>query len=152
MDFQKTPKAFNFFWHYATYRRLEKIWKKISKIFSHFFHYFDIVRLLLDKINFPQRFRLRFFWIFAAEWMFKNTKRSPFQFFRNWDFFHFFSLKCPPSIFFVRREEKCQSVPLVRQSCPTFGFLGCFRREHFEVFLLFLSLRDGADLGRSRLV
>ena len=42
------------FRHYATYRRLQKNFeKKIGKIFSQFFfHYFDIVRLLLDKRNF----------------------------------------------------------------------------------------------------
>ena len=133
----------------------KKISKKISvKFFSFFFHNFDIVRLLLDE----KRFRLYFFWSFAAEWVLKNTKRSPFVFFRICEtFFNFFSRKGPPSIFLMicaRRDEKCQSVPLARQSGPTFGFLGCFRREYFdtEVLLLFLSLRYGADMGRSRLV
>ena len=75
-----------------------------------------------------------FFWSFAAEWMLKNTKRSPFQFFWNCETC-FFSPKVPPSIFLMicdRRDEKCQSVPLARQSDPTFGFLGSFRREYFD--------------------
>ena len=46
--------------------------------------------------------------------------------------------------------------PLLRQFGSTFGFFRYRRREyfdtHFEVLLLFLSLRYGADLGRSRLV
>ena len=42
--------------------------------------------------------------------------------------------------------------PLVRQFGSTFGFFRYRRREYFEVLLLFLSFRYGADLGRSRLV
>ena len=63
--------------------------KKIGKKFSQYcFHYFDIVRLFRQK-NFPQRFRLHFFWSFAAEWMLKNTKRSVpvLVFFRNCETF-----------------------------------------------------------------
>ena len=41
--------------------------------------------------------------------------------------------------------------PLARQFALTFGFFGSCGREYFEV-LLQLSLRYGADLGRSRLV
>ena len=55
-------------------------------------------------------------------------------------FFNFFSLKGPPSIFLMicdRRDEKCQSFPLTRQSGPTFGVLGCFRREYFSTLKSF---------------
>ena len=137
----KNPKGspFHIFRHYATYRRLQKIFKKIGKTFSHFFHYFDIVRPFRQKN--PQRFRLHFFWSFAAEWMLKNTKRSPFQFFFGIvKLFNSFSPKAPPSNFLMicdRRDEKCQSVSLARQSGPTFGFLGCFRREYFDTLKSF---------------
>ena len=50
--------------------------------------------------------------------------------------------------------EKSQRVPLVRQFGPTFGFFGSVKENtlHFDVLLLFLSLRYGTDLCRSRLV
>ena len=59
----KNPKGppFYIFWHYATHWGLQKNFKKkFGKIFLSFFPYFDIVRLLLDKKKFPQRFRLHF--------------------------------------------------------------------------------------------
>ena len=56
----------------------------------------------------------------------EKYQKVPFQFFRNCEtFFNFFSLKGPPPIFLMicdRKDEKCQSVPLARQS----GQLLCF--------------------------
>ena len=50
--------------------------------------------------------------------------------------------------------KNLKASPLAHQFGPTLGFFGSCRREYFdtEVLLLFLSLRYGADLGRSRLV
>ena len=38
---------------------------------------------------------LQFFWSFATEWMLKNSKRSPFQFFRHCETFLKKLSKCP---------------------------------------------------------
>ena len=83
--------------------------------------------------------------------MLKITKRSPFQFFFEivrLSLVQFcFLPKGPPSIFLMicdRRDEKCQSVPLAPQSGPTFGFLGCFRREYFDTLKLYFSALDMA--------
>ena len=71
----------------------------------------------------------------------KIPKSPLFSFFRNYEtFFHFFHQRVPPSIFLMicdRRDEKSQSVPLARQSGPTFGFLGCLRREYFDTLKSF---------------
>ena len=51
--------------------------------------------------------------------------------------------------------EKLERAPLVAHNFgPTFGNLGSVEEntQHFEVLLLFLSLKYGADLCRSRLV
>ena len=74
---------------------------------------------------FSQMVPLQFFWSFATEWMLKNPKGSPFQF--------FFGI--------VRLSKK------FHERVPDSPILW-----HFEVLLLFLSLRYGADSGRSRLV
>ena len=155
MDVQKSPKGppFYIFRHYATYRRLKKNFgRKIGKT-SHFFSLFRHSATFRQKI-----FRKETAFLFSVlrqNGCWKIPKCPPFSFFGNWDF-SFFSPKCPPSIFYMicdRRDENCQSVPLARQSGPTFGFLGSLERIlwHFEVLLLILSLRYGADLG-SRLV
>ena len=114
----KNPKGSPFY-IFGTMRLtgdFKKVSKKIGKFFSIFFSF---LRHSATKKGFPQRFRLHFFWSFVAEWMLKNTKRSPFTFFRNCEtFFQFcFSPKGPPFIFLMicdRRDEKCQSVPLAR--------------------------------------
>ena len=99
-----------------------------------------------------------------------RPKGPPFQFYSAlWDFFSgkkIFSPKGPPSIFllFCDRMDvgKSQRVPLSVYFwyCETFFPKFFFHKRvpnspilwHIEVLLLFLSLRYGADLGRSRLV
>ena len=69
-----------------------------------------------------------------------------------------FSPKGPPSFFWcfaTMGVKKCERVAPIRSNF--FGFFRYRRREkrilwHFEVLLLFFSLRYGADLGRSQLV
>ena len=88
----------------------------------------------------------------------ENSQRVPLSVFSAlWDFFQIFFTKSAPPIFFDDLSQngwKISVSPLVRQFGSTFGFFRYRRRVlwHFEVLLLFLSLRYGADLGRSRLV
>ena len=94
---------------------------------------------------------------FATEWMLKNPKGSAFQFFwRFKTFFQFFSTEsAPPSIFLMicdRMDEKSQSVPPGAPIRSNFWVFGYCRREYFLRRMIFLSLRYGTDLGRSRLV
>ena len=144
MDVQKIPKGplFHIFRHYGTYWRLQKNFeKKIGNFFFNFFFIISTARLLLGTKKIAQRFRVHFFWSFAAEWMLKIPKGPPFSFFGIVRLFSiFFSPKGPPSIFLTicyRRDKKCQSFPLAPQFGPTFGFLGCFRREYFDTLKSF---------------
>ena len=85
-----------------------------------------------------------------------ETKEFPFQFFPAlWDFSEFFS-----SIFFHRSifwcfatmdVKKCERIPLLARHLRRLGFSWVWYFEFFDL-LLFLSLRYGADLCRSRLV
>ena len=77
------------------------------------FSFFGIARVFFGKF-FPQRAHLQFFWSFATEWMLKNPKGPPFQFFRHCG--TFFSNKRVPNS------------PIL---------------WHFEVLWLFFSLRYG---------
>ena len=84
-----------------------------------------------------------------------------------WDFFpkkEFFHRRVPLQFFDIFRQNGCWKIP----KGPPFSFFGIVRLFfsiyfhkrvpnspilwHFEVLLLFLSLRYGADSGRSRLV
>ena len=65
---------------------------------------------------------------FATEWMFKKFQRVPFTFFGTMRLTGDFK-NIPENFFDSGTVEEC-----------------------FEVFLLFMSLRYGADLGRSRVV
>ena len=90
----------------------------------------------------------------------KIPQRVPLSVFSAlWDFFQIvFTPKGPPSIFQMicdRMDKKSQSVPFgasIRWNFWVFRVLYKRILWHFEVLLLFLSPRYGADLGRSRLV
>ena len=112
----------------------KKTSKKIGEIFSHyFFHFFDIVRLLLDK-KFSGK--VPFFLEFCGRTYVEKCQKVPLSvFFRNCETFvqFCFSSKGPLSIGLMicdRRDEKCQSV-------PTFAFFGCFRRKYFDTLKSF---------------
>ena len=91
-----------------------------------FFYYFDIVRLLLDK-KFSAKILPSFFLDFCGRMDVEKYQKVPLSvFFRNCETFQFFSPKGPHFNFLMicnRRDERCQSVSLVRQSGPTFGVL-----------------------------
>ena len=93
-----------------------------------------------------------------------GPKGTPLEYFRLCEtFFEFFFTEGSPSNFLIfsdRMVEKPQRVPLsFFWHCETFFKIFFHKRVpnspilwHFEVLLVFLSLRYGADLGRSRLV
>ena len=74
---------------------------------------------------------LSIFKYFAIEWMLKNPKGSPYYIFRHYGTYRKLQNKF----------EKIPNSSTVEEDT-----------WHFEVLLLFLSLRYGGDLGRSRLV
>ena len=91
--------------HFLSLCDLPETFKKIQKKsvnFFDFFHYFDIVRLLLDKKNFRKGSAFIFL-EFCGRMDVENTKRPPFQFFSElWDFFSFFfHQRVTPSIFLM---------------------------------------------------
>ena len=146
MDVQKTPKGplFYHFRHYAIYRRLQKNFEKKSvKFFLNIF--FSLFRHSVT--SFRQKNFLKappsLFLEFCGKIDVEKYQKVPLSvFFRNCKTFvqFCFSPKGHPSIFLMicdRRDEKCQSVPLAPQSGPTFGFLGCFRREYFDTLKSF---------------
>ena len=114
------------------------------------FIFFGTARLFFEK-KIPRRVPPAFFWCFATEWMLKNPKGSPFQFFRHCEtlasqglalagpgeplgpFFEYVIFRN----FFFKKNRISSTVKK--------------NTWHLEVFLLFLSLGYGADLGRSRL-
>ena len=106
-----------------------------------------------SKKTISQRVPCNFFWSFPTERMLKNPKGSPFQFFGFVRLFFKkkFSPKVPLLQFFwwfaTEWMKNFKVSPLVRQFGSTFGFFRYRRRKYFEVLLLFLSLRYGADLG-----
>ena len=137
MNVQKTPKGppFYIFRHYATYRRLQKHSVKFVLIF---FHYFDIARLFRQKIF--RKGSAFIFSEFCGRMDVEKYRKVPLSvFFGIVRLYSIFFHQRVPSIFLMicdRRDEKCQSVPLARQSGPTFGFLVCFRR-HFDTLKSF---------------
>ena len=84
---------------------------------------------------------LHFFVYFAKEWMLKNSQRAPFYMFRHYATYGW------PKIFLKIFKKNWNFFSIFSQT-------GTVEEKtwHFEVLLLFLSLRYGADLGRSRLV
>ena len=97
MDVQKISKSHPFIF-FGT-MRLTGDFRKISKknrknFFSIFFPLFRHSATSFRQKKFPQKLRLHFFRGFAAAWMLKNTKRSPFQF--------FFGVVILFSIFFIK--------------------------------------------------
>ena len=113
------------------------------------------MRLFFEKKNFPKGPPFNFFGVFRQNGCWK----IPFSFFgivRLLKKIFLFHQKCPSFNFFWWFEtewmKNFEVSPLVCQFGSTFGFFRYRRREYLEVLLLFLSLRYGADLGRSRLV
>ena len=131
--------------------------------------FFGTARLFSGNF-FPKGSPFNFFAVLRQNGCWKNPKGPPFSFFRhceifsenkNFCFFNFF-------MFCDRMDvEKPQRVPLFSFSSlwdfgaphgpffsKNFRFLSTIKENtwHLEVFLLFLSLGYGADLGRSRLV
>ena len=88
-----------------------------------------------------QRVHPSFFCLFCKKWMFKDSQSAPFYMFR-----HYATYRKPKKI-----EKKFKKFGIF---FPIFPQAGTVEENtwHFEVLLLFLSLRYGADLGRSRLV
>ena len=86
-----------------------------------------------EKI-YPKGSPLQFFCCFATEWMLKNSKGSPFQFFgfvRLFSIFFLFSPKGPPFNFFdISQQIGCLKIP----KGPPFQFFGIVRLFRKFVF------------------
>ena len=78
--------------------------------------------------------------ILQKKWMFKDSQSAPFYMFRHYATY--------------RKPKKFEKNLKSSDFFPIFPQAGTVEENtwHFEVLLLFLSLRYGADLGRSRLV
>ena len=83
---------------------------------------------------------LHFFVYFAKKWMLKNSQRAPFYMFR-----YYATYGWPKKILKNFKKNR-----IFFSIFPQTGTVE-EKTWHFEVLLLFLSLRYGADLGRSRL-
>ena len=97
------------------------------------------MRLLLDKTIFRKGSAFILSGVLRQNECWKIPKGPPLSFFSElWDF-NFFIKGSPFNFLMIchRRDEKCQSFHLARQSGPTFGFLGCFRREYFNTLKSF---------------
>ena len=104
--------------------------------------YFGFVRLFGNFFQCLQRVPLQFFFYFAKEWMFKNSQRAPLL--------HFLAL-CDLPETKKNRQKFRKKNRIFFQFFPNAGAVE-ENTWHFEFLTLFLSLRYGADLGRSRLV
>ena len=119
----------------------KKFRKKFGTIFSHFFSLFRHSATSFRK-KISAKVPPSFFLEFCGRMDVEKYQKAPLSvFFGIETFFQFcFSPKGPPFNFLMicdRRDEKCLSVPLARQSGPTFRFLGCFRREYFDTLKSF---------------
>ena len=85
------------------------------------------------------------FFYFAEGCIFKNSQRPPFYIFR-----HYATYQRPKK--FEKKSKKIQKNQNFSKFFPHAGTVEEENIRHIEVLLLFLSLRYGADLGRSRLV
>ena len=103
-----------------------------------FCSYFGSGRLFRNFFKWLQRVP-SFFFYFVKDWMFKNSQRPPYYIFRHYATYRRFQKKIETKI---------------HNFSQFFPHVGTVEKNtwHFEVLLLFLSLRYGADLGRSQLV
>ena len=124
-DFTKTSKrnSVNFFLHFfslfrhsATSFRQKILRKGSAFVFLEFYDRMDVEKYRKVPISI-------FFWNCETFFQFFFHQKVPI--------FSIFLMICD------RRDEKCQSVPMARQSGPTFGFLECFRGEYFDTLKTF---------------